>query len=203
MSSETDLVNRALSRLGTRATIADLSESSTEARTARIWYAATRDAMLRAHDWNFARRRVALAQLGSPPSGLPTDSTGVWRHRYALPHDCLRLLRLSGTISALSPAFEIAGDVVGGAVLCDEPAAEAVYTARVTDPGRFDAGFSAALVEQLAAHMAYPITQKTEVAVRLAQMARVSLDEARVLDGNEGNSGAEAAAQPAYIVARG
>jgi hypothetical protein len=203
MSSETDLVNRALSRLGTRAIIADLSESSTEARTARIWYEATRDAMLRAHDWNFARRRVALAQLGSPPSGLPVEYKGGWCHRYALPRDCLRLLRLAGSRSAASPAFEISGDAVGGAVLCDVPAAEAVYTERVTDPGRFDSGFAAALVDQLAAHMAYPITQKTEVAVRLAQMARVSLDEARALDSNEGHPRAWATGEPDYIEARG
>ena len=89
MTSDIDICNRALSRLGTRATIAALSENSTEARTAAIWYATTRDALLRAADWNFARRRVALAELGTPPTG--------WAFRYALPTDCLRLLRLAST----------------------------------------------------------------------------------------------------------
>ncbi|TAJ26825.1 MAG: hypothetical protein EPO67_17950, partial [Reyranella sp.] len=126
-NAEVDLCNRALSRLGTRATIAAFSENSTEARTVSIWYAATRDALLRAHDWNFARRRVALAELGAPASG--------WAYRFALPADCLRLLRLESVAPGLpSPRFEVAGDGAGRVVLCDEPSPLAVYTARVEDP---------------------------------------------------------------------
>ncbi|HYC66440.1 MAG TPA: hypothetical protein VEC14_17045 [Reyranellaceae bacterium] len=194
MTSDIDICNRALSRLGTRATIAALSEDSTEARTAAIWYAATRDALLRAADWNFARRRVALAELGTPPTG--------WAFRYALPTDCLRLLRLASTGPGLpAPRFEVAGDAAGRVVLCDEPAAQAIYTARVEDPTLFDAAFAAALVDQLAAHIAYPVTQKTEVAVRLAQMARASFAEAVAMDGAEA-AGAGLDAVPDWIAAR-
>lgn len=194
MTSEIDICNRALSRLGTRATIAALSENSAEARTAAIWYAATRDALLRAADWNFARRRVALADLGAPPTG--------WSFRYALPIDCLRLLRLAPVTPDLTaPHFEVAGAATGRVVLCDEPAAEAIYTARVEDPTLFDAGFAAALVDQLAAHIAYPITQKTEVAVRLAQMARAAFAEAVAVDGGEAG-GLPADPVPDWIAAR-
>ena len=42
-NAEVDLCNRARSRLGTRATIADLSENSTEARQIKLWYATVRD----------------------------------------------------------------------------------------------------------------------------------------------------------------
>ena len=193
-NSEVDLCNRALSRLGTRATIAALSENSTEARTAAIWYAATRDALLRAHDWNFARRRIALAELGAPSSG--------WAYRFALPSDCLRLLRLeSGARGLPSPRFEVAADGAGRVVLCDEPAPLAVYTARVADPGLFDPGFAQALVDQLAAHVAYPITQKTDLAVRLAQAARLALAEAMATDAGEaGRPGEEVL--PDWIAAR-
>lgn len=192
--ADVDLCNRALSRLGTRATIAALDENSTEARTVSIWYAATRDALLRVHDWNFARRRVALADLGSPPTG--------WAGRFALPTDCLRLLRLaSSTPERPSPRFEVAGDGANRVVLCDEPAPVAVYTARVTDPGSFDAGFAQALVDQLAAHVAYPITQKTDLAVRLAQAARAALAEAMAADSAEAATGADDGV-PDWIAAR-
>jgi hypothetical protein len=194
MTSEVDICNRALSRLGTRATIAALAENSTEARTASIWYAATRDALLRAADWNFARRRVALADLGAPPSG--------WAFRYALPADCLRLLRLApADVGLPPPRFEVAGDTTGRVVLCDEPQAEAIYTAGIDDPTQFDAAFATALVDQLAAHIAYPITQKTEVAVRLGQMARLSFAEAVALDGSEAHLG-ETHPLPDWIAAR-
>lgn len=177
-TTDVDICNRALSRLGTRAMISALDENSTEARTASIWYAATRDTLLRAHDWNFARRRVALALQGAGPTG--------WVFRYALPTDCIRLQRIaSASPEAGSARFEVVGDATGRFVLSDEPAAEAVYTARVDDPNLYDAGFAAALVEQLAAHIAYPITQKTETAVRLAQLARAAIADAMAADVNE------------------
>lgn len=193
-TTDVDICNRALSRLGTRATIAALDENSTEARTASIWYAATRDTLLRAHDWNFARRRVFLAGQGAAPTG--------WRFRYAVPTDCVRLLRLASANPVGSARFEVAGDAAGRFVLCDEPAAEAVYTARVDDPNLYDAGFASALVDQLAAHIAYPITQKTETAVRLAQLARATLADAMAADANEADA-AIGDRLPDWIAARG
>jgi hypothetical protein len=194
MTSEVDICNRALSRLGTRSTISSLDENSTEARTASIWYAATRDALLRAADWNFARRRVALADLGNPPAD--------WSYRYALPNDCLRLLRLApASLGLRAPAFELAGDAAGRVVLTDEPAAEAIYIARIEDPSLFDAGFAVALVDQLAAHIAYPITQKTDTAVRLAQLARASFADAVTVDGSE-SAQKESVALPDWLAAR-
>lgn len=193
-TTDVDICNRALSRLGTRATISALDENSTEARTASIWYAATRDVLLRSHDWNFARRRVVLAEQGTAPTG--------WAFRYAFPTDCIRLLRLaSATPDMDSVRFEVAGDAASRFVLCDEPAAEAVYTARVDDPNLYDAGFASALVDQLAAHIAYPVTQKTEIAVRLAQMARSALADAMAADVNEAE-GATGDRLPDWIAAR-
>lgn len=178
MTSDVDICNRALSRLGTKATIASMTENSTEARTCAIWYEATRDALLRAFDWNFARRRVVLADLGAPPTG--------WDYRYAMPTDCLRLLRLvDGVTVHPSAAFEVAGDADGRVILADEAEAEALYTAKVEIPDLFDAGFAAALVEQLAANIAYPITQKSDVSARLAQMARMAFNEAAASAANE------------------
>ena len=180
-TTDVDICNRALSRLGTRSTIAALDENSTEARAASIWYAATRDALLRVHDWNFARHRVTLGELGGAPAG--------WTYRYALPSDCLRLLRIVSARGDRRPArFEVVSDGALRSVLSDEPEAEAIYTMRVVDPTLYDAAFSAALVDQLAAHIAYPVTQKTEVAVRLAQMARATLADAMVANAGEAMS---------------
>jgi hypothetical protein len=178
MTTEVDICNRALSRLGTRATIQSLTENSTEAEQCKIWYAATRDALLRAHDWNFARRQVALADTDDPPTG--------WDYSYVLPTDCLRVLRFaSATPPVPSREFEVAGTSSARVIYTDEAEAEAIYTARVEDPSLFDQGFATALVDQLASHIAFPITQKTDVAVRLAQIARQSFLEATALNANE------------------
>ena len=177
MPTDTDIGNMALSRLGTRATIADLAENTTEARVLQTWYAATRDALLRARAWNFARVRRALSLSGTAPAG--------WTWSYALPSDCLRFLEIDrgGLLQAIP--FEMVSDGANRFVLTDAAAAIGLYTQRVTDPNRMDPEFIKALVDQLAAHIAYPITQKTEVAVRLAQAARLSLEEAAADSANE------------------
>ena len=61
MASIVAVCNMALSRLGTRARIADPQEDSVEAQHCAIWFDPARDAALRAHDWNFARRYLRLA----------------------------------------------------------------------------------------------------------------------------------------------
>ena len=86
MPADTDIGNMALSRLGTRATIADLTENSTEARQINLWYATVRDELQSLVDWNFNRVTQALAASGTPPAR--------WSASYAYPSDCLRMRRL-------------------------------------------------------------------------------------------------------------
>lgn len=206
MTTDADIANMALSRLGTRATVADLSENSTEARVARTWYAATRDALLRERDWNFARVRRALSLSGIAPAG--------WRLSYALPADCLRFLGIDdgsvdrGALDRGVPRppvpFETVSDGASRFVLTDEAGAVGLFTQRVSDRGRMDAGFVTAFVDRLAAHMAYPITQKTEVAVRLAELSRRSFDAAAATDANEATQPAGWAEwQAEYVRVRG
>ncbi|TBR28110.1 MAG: hypothetical protein EPO10_14715, partial [Reyranella sp.] len=80
MPADTDIGNMALSRLGTRATIADLTENSTEARQLNLWYATVRDELQSLVDWNFNRVSQALAASGTPPAR--------WASSYAYPSDC-------------------------------------------------------------------------------------------------------------------
>ena len=91
MPADTDIANMALSRLGTRATIADLSENSTEARQINLWYATVRDDLQSLVDWNFNRVSQALAASGHPAGalglelrlsvGLPEDAAARFRRR--------------------------------------------------------------------------------------------------------------------------
>jgi hypothetical protein len=138
MTTDVDIVNAALIRLGER-TIASLAEPVKPAQLAGALFADLRDTLLREHPWNFALTRASLV-LPAPAAGrfsgawLLPDGAG------ALPR-CLRLLavedsggryldhkvdgrfvRLSGfgaavnLLSAASDLTDGAWSVSGGAV---------------------------------------------------------------------------------------
>src|SRR3569623_1719834 len=92
---DTQVANLALSAIGTRSTIASLSEDSTEAQTVQLWYNQTRDSLLRKLPWNWARRQVAMAvykaAAGTPenPNGALPEPPWPWKYSYAWPADCL------------------------------------------------------------------------------------------------------------------
>ncbi len=182
MPTDAEIGNMALSRLGTTATIADLAENSTEARQINAWYSVVRDDLLGKIDWSFARVYQALAQSGTPPAR--------WAYSYAYPSDCLKIWRLDfgssvwvwGSPTAL---FEIASDGSNSFLYCNDQQALAVYSQRVTDPNRFSAAFTLAFVETLAARIAYPITQKRDVAQTLLQSANMILEDAMADAANE------------------
>lgn len=110
MSSEVDVCNLALANIGTRSTIAALTEDSNEARACNLWYATTRDEVTGMAFWNFARKTVNLSLIKSAP-GTPTNpsATGTawtpdwpappWLYEYAYPSDCIQMRFLSPQIT--------------------------------------------------------------------------------------------------------
>lgn len=124
MTSSVDIVNRALAQISAKATIANLSEPSTEAIMANTLYASTRDAILRAAQWNFARKVAYLTLLKSAPGTVQNTSSATewdaatmpappWLYEYAYPSDCLAVRyimpkpRLAGVTTP--PMFSISG----------------------------------------------------------------------------------------------
>lgn len=186
MATDVDIGNMALSRLGTRATIADLSENSTEAIQLNIWYATIRDELLGMLDWGFNRITQPLASSGTPPAR--------WAYTYAYPSDCLKIWRLDfGNYSwirwnGLAIPFEIASDGTNQFLLCNEPIADAVYGQRVTDPNRFSPAFTMAFADCLAAAVAHSVTQKADLAERLGRRAQERVEKAMVDSANEQSS---------------
>lgn len=99
-TSDTSICNQALSRIGTRSTIASLTEASKEARACNLVYQQTRDEVLSMAFWNFAKKTASLSLLKSAP-GTPTNQTGAtqwssaypappWLYEYSYPSDCLQ-----------------------------------------------------------------------------------------------------------------
>lgn len=104
MASEVTICNRALQAIGTRTSIASLSEDSVEARNCALIYADTRDEILGMAFWNFARKTDYLALQKSAP-GTPSGASfgnqwstaypaPPWLYQYGIPADCIRVQRV-------------------------------------------------------------------------------------------------------------
>jgi hypothetical protein len=97
MPGQLDICNQALSVVGTRSTIASLTEASNEAQQCSLHYDTILTGLLRLHRWSFARRQMSLALLcaasGTPenPSGTPPFPVQPWNYSYAYPNDCVRV----------------------------------------------------------------------------------------------------------------
>jgi hypothetical protein len=112
VTSSVDITNRALQAIGTRSTIAAMTEGSNESNNAQLAYDATRQALIRAAPWNFASATAQLALLKSAPGTTETPlwpASGVWSnvypqpgwsYQYAYPADCLRVRKVVPNYSA-------------------------------------------------------------------------------------------------------
>ena len=127
MTSPTDIANQALSLLGTRSTIAALTEDSNEARAVSTWIDVVRDEIARLAPWNcvkmFGNLTLICAAPGTPEN--PTAGTTQWQrgipvppwaYEYAYPSDCLRpLYIIPQFMTGYSSGIPITTAVTGGA----------------------------------------------------------------------------------------
>lgn len=97
MTGPEDICNRALDLIGSGFTISDIQEGSREAAAALRIYTPVVHQMLRAHDWNFARKTWPLIQLKSYLDTNPSVPVP-WLFEYEYPVDCLRLRYLPAYI---------------------------------------------------------------------------------------------------------
>ena len=171
MASEVQICNLALAKIGDEQ-ITSLSDNSKAARLCNLIYEPTRDAALRAHPWNFAVKRVALALSATAPA-YEFDS------QFALPTDFLRLL---GTDMLDTAKLSVEGSFL----LCNEDAIIIKYVARIEDPNQFDWLFIEALSARLAAEMAIQMADSRTLSVDLFNLYSSKLAEARTADATEG-----------------
>src|SRR5688572_17149968 len=127
-TSDTEICNIALGHLG-EAPITSLDEDSKAAWACNLHYALTRDELLRAHRWNFAKDRVQLPELVEKP-------VFGWKHQFLLPADCLRVLEFNDQEIGnwITEEYEIEGR----RLLTDSDQARVVYIKKVTDVSLFD-----------------------------------------------------------------
>lgn len=157
MTSQVDIANRALTKLGA-SRITSFGDDNKQSRAISSMFDIVRDAELRAHIWSFSKKRSSLAALSTTPD---------WgfAYEYQLPSDCLRILMVNEFYPGPSledyrnqPVADYS--IEGNKILANFPAPlKIMYIRRVIDTTEWDSLFVEAFACRLAMEMAEDLTQ--------------------------------------------
>lgn len=175
-TSETDLVNIGLTKLGERR-ISSLTESSPVARAATALYATSRDFVLSEHPWNGCVKREALALLAGTPAYE-------YSYQFAYPSNCLRVLGVSHDYEW---TVETGTDGTTKVILANVSELSARYIYRVTNVSMYSAGLKMAVGAYLAWQLALAITAHRGKAEDMAKWYAAQLSLGKGIDGQEGS----------------
>lgn len=153
MASEVGIANAALQLIKSSKQITSITQGTKEANAVEVIYEELRDACLEMHVWNFATKRVKLAQLTDTP-------TFGWDYSYQLPADNLRIISVHPSTSVHSSVpYRIEGQTLSA----DAENIYLKYIARITDPNQMTATFRLALSKLLASRLAVTLAQSTSL----------------------------------------
>jgi len=176
MASVVDICNSALNLLGA-STISALTDDTKNARLCNQRYEPVRNRIFRSHPWNCLIKRVQLAQDSDAP-------VIEFANQYTLPTDCLRVLKIhNGTTDSVASDLEY--KIEGRKIKTNEGTVYLVYVALDTDPNNYDAYVQEAISHQLAADIAYAVTNNATLANNYMSRADERLREARFIDATE------------------
>jgi hypothetical protein len=180
MASVIDICNSALNLLGA-STISALTDDSKNARLCNQRYEPIRDRVFRSHAWNCLHKRVQLAQNTTAP-------VVEYSYAYALPADCLRVLKIhNGTTDSIKSEMDY--KLEGRNIVTNEGTVYLIYIAKITDPNEYDTYLQESISHQLAADIAYAITNNATLANNYMARADERLREARFIDATENSLG--------------
>jgi hypothetical protein len=199
VASVVDICNLSLAHLGDSATVSSISppDGSAQADHCARFYPIARDALLEVLAWNFATRRVALAETANTPPD-------VWAYEYSYPGSCIRLLSIlpeSGDENAPQTYMQGTDDSGGRVIWTNTENAIALYTHAITDTTKFSGLFTTALSYLLASYLAGPITRDAGTKKSMYQAYMTELGRAGVANNNASNN--PATKNPSWIEARG
>ena len=176
MASVVDICNSALNLLGA-STISALTDDTKNARLCNQRYEPIRSRIFRSHPWNCLIKRVQLAKDSASPVIEYTN-------QYTLPSDCLRVLKIhNGVTDSIKSDMEYR--IEGRKIKTNEGTIYLVYVAENTDPNIYDVYLQEAISHQLAADIAYAVTNNATLANQYMQRADDRLKEARFIDATE------------------
>ena len=180
MASVVDMCNSALNLLGA-STISALTDDSKNARLCNQRYEPVRNRVFRSHAWNCLHKRVQLAKNTTAP-------VVEYSFAYALPSDCLRVLKVHNGVTD-SINSDIDYKLEGKNIVTNEGTVYIIYIAIDTDPNNYDTYLQESISHQLAADLAYAVTNNATLADKYMVRADERLREARFIDATENSLG--------------
>lgn len=204
-SSQIEICNRALGRIGIDQLIESIDDPNNRARECRLHYEPCRDEVLQDFPWNFAQRVVALA----PVSAVEVPGfTSIYRY----PANALKIHRITGAggitsgfgeawatdvwnydilLPTKTPFQVMADPVSDGArvVVTVMPSAFAWHTTRVTDPSQFSPLFRSALAWRMAMELALALRASDKLYNNAAQQYGWAVSQAQAGSLNEEQTG--------------
>mgnify|MGYP000480339284 FL=1 len=180
MASAVDIANSALNLLGA-STISAFTDDSKNARLVNQRYEPVRNRVFRSHAWNCLHKRVQLAQNSTAP-------VVEYSYAYALPSDCLRVLKVhNGSTDSIKSDIDY--KLEGRNIVTNEGTVYIIYIAIDTDPNNYDTYLQESISHQLAADLAYAVTNNATLAEKYMTRADERLREARFIDATENSLG--------------
>ncbi len=170
MPSKTDLANDALGQIG-QTFITNIDDDTETSNLVKRFLDEARDAVLREHNWGFARKRVELAATTTPVYD--------WNYAYVLPADNLRIIRL-GVSDDIPYAIE------GNTLVSNDATAFVLYIRKVEDTNLWDAMFYQLVSTLLASKLAMPLASSYKMASDLYSLYQSKLLDAQAVDRQEG-----------------
>jgi len=187
MPSVTDVINDALGQIGANR-ISSIDDGSVNANHALVFYPLIRDSVLRSHHWNFAMKRVELAQDAATP-------TFEFQFQYTLPADSLKVVEANGAsldtsqLTLLEAVQPERFKIEGRKLLTNDGEMKILYIRREEDPNIWDALFCEVISTWLASRFANAISKdEKKSASLLKQAVEVLLPTAMAVDGQEGTT---------------
>lgn len=154
----------------------DFISSLTDDRKAALLinknYLQTRDYVLRAHNWNFATKRVVLA-----PDVVDPAWGGM--NYFTLPGDWIR------TIQVGDYGYRYEWDSEDGKIRWDGTELNLRYICRVEDPNKFDSHFAEAYTSRLAYNVSMGLAVDAQLRKELLALYDKDLRKAMSVDGVE------------------
>lgn len=165
VTSEVEIANLALAKMGHEGFIIDLDENSKGAKYMNVFYEPMRDELLRSHLWRFARKRAVLAPL------TDTDEFNEGYSYFQYPDDCLRIV---GTDKEYFQSY-MPWSREGNRILAKTNVLKIVYLKRVTNVSEMDPSFIDAFATRLAFEGVMPIMKDSSLKEQLKKDLRESL----------------------------
>lgn len=167
-----NLATQALIGIGAKP-ISAFDDGSAEGEIAGALYDGVRDALLSAHTWSFATGQVALQRLADDP-------IADYSYAFGLPNDFLRAISVGNGGRGRGLSYRIARSVLH----TNAESAILTYIFR-PEEAEFPPFFAHALIARLRAELCIPLTENTERAAAMVQIADAAFARSRQIDAQQ------------------